>query len=139
VEKFNVLPAQNVRKENILNPGEMVTDILLPPLGRDVRSSYRKVSPRRSWDFALAGVALSVRFNGNQVVKAHIILSGAAPIPWRCVEAEKTVAGKSLTPGVAAEAAVIAVRGAQPLEHNGYKIHLFKGLIEEELNSMAHI
>jgi xanthine dehydrogenase YagS FAD-binding subunit len=137
VEEFFLLPARNIRKENILGRGEMVTDIILPRPDAAVRSAYRKVRARRSWDFALAGVALAIRFNGNQVAQAHIVLSGAAPIPWRCVAAEKAVAGRKLTPGVAAEAAAIAVKGARPLEHNAFKIHLFQGLLEEELNALT--
>jgi xanthine dehydrogenase YagS FAD-binding subunit len=115
----------------------MITDIIVPPVGEGARSSYRKVRGRQAWDFAVAGVALALRFNGNRVGTARIVLSGAAPIPWRCVEAEQIMSGRELTPGVAAEAAAAAVRGAQPLEHNSYKVYLFRGLIEEELSSMA--
>ena len=136
VEKFYVLPAENVRKEDVLGRGELVTEIIVPPAGEGARSAYRKVRGRQSWDFALAGVALALRFNGDRVETARIVLSGAAPIPWRCVEAEKIVSGRKITPWLAAEAAAAAVRGAQPLEHNGYKVHLFRGLIEEELNSI---
>ena len=84
VEKFFVLPEQAITRETILEPGEVVTEVLLPPPPQGLRSSYRKVRARGSWDFALAGVALALRFSGGKVAGARIVLSGAAPIPWRC-------------------------------------------------------
>jgi xanthine dehydrogenase YagS FAD-binding subunit len=137
VEEFHLLPARDIRREDVLRRGEIVTDIILPRPEADLRSSYRKVRARRSWDFALAGVALALRFSGDRVTRARIVLSGAAPIPWRCPEAEKVLTGRDLTPQVAAEAAAVAVKGARPLEHNAYKVHLFRGLIEEELGKLA--
>ena len=131
--KFFVLPEQSITKETILEPGEVVTAVLLPPAEQGFHSSYRKVRARGSWDFALAGVALALRFQAGTVAHARIVLSGAAPIPWRCTEAEKVVTGQSLDDGIIAKAAAAAVQGARPMRENGYKVELFKGLISEEL------
>jgi xanthine dehydrogenase YagS FAD-binding subunit len=38
-----------------------------------------------------------------------------------------------------AQAAEIAVKNAEPLEHNGYKVPLFRGMIEEELLAIAKV
>ena len=96
VAKFHVLPADDVEKETILKPNEIVTEILLPPSPQGLRSSYRKVRARQSWDFALAGVALSLKFKDGLVERARVVLSGAAPIPWRCQEVEDFVVNKRL-------------------------------------------
>ena len=133
IGKFHVLPSEDVRKETVLKPNEMVTEILLPPSVKGLRSSYRKVRARRSWDFALAGVALALRFKGDVVEKARVVLSGAAPIPWRSKEVEETITGKRLDADTVARAAEAAVKNAEPLEQNAYKIPLFRGIIEEEL------
>jgi xanthine dehydrogenase YagS FAD-binding subunit len=122
-----------VTKETVLEPGEIVTDIVLPQPPDGLRSSYRKVRARASWDFALAGVALALRFQGGRVADGRIVLSGAAPVPWQSTEAEAVVAGQALTPALAARAGAAAMSGAQPLMKNGYKVPLFQGLIEEEL------
>lgn len=132
LSKFYILPGEDVRKETILKANEIVTEILLPP-PKGMKSSYRKVRARQSWDFALAGVALVLGFRGEQVERARVVLGGAAPIPWRSREAEESITGKSLDPETVAKAAEAAVRKAEPLKHNGYKIPLFRGLIEEEL------
>lgn len=137
LEKFHVLPSQDVRKETVLKPNEIVTEILLPHPVQGLRSSYRKVRARRSWDFALAGVALALQFKGDRVEKARIVLSGAAPIPWRSGEVEEAITGKRLDNDTISKAAQAAVKKAEPLKHNAYKIPLFRGVIEEELSKIA--
>ena len=104
-----------------------------------LRSSYRKVRARQSWDFALAGVALALKFNGDRVEKARVVPSGAAPVPWRSKEVEEAVTGKQLDPDTIARAAEAAVKNAEPLEQNGYKVPLFRGILEEELATIAGI
>ncbi len=133
LEKFYVLPNENVERETVLAPGEIVTEIHLPPVPGGLRSSYRKVRGRQAWDFALAGMALALQFKGEQVVKARVFLSGAAPIPWRSREVEEALTGKSLSRDTVLQASNEVVRKAQPLQHNGYKLSLFRGLVEEEL------
>lgn len=133
VEKFYILPGDNVEKETILAPDEIVTEILLPPPIKGSRSAYRKVRARRSWDFALAGVALALKFRGDRVEQARVVLSGAAPIPWRSREVEEVITGKRLDEETVRKAVEAVVKDAQPLKRNGYKIPLFRGLIEEEL------
>jgi len=137
VAKLHVPPGENVQKETILKPNEIVTEILLPPPAKGLHSSYRKVRARRSWDFALASVALALQFDGDKIVKARVVLGGAAPVPWRSKEVEEVITGKRLDAETVTSAAAAAVKNAQPLKHNGYKISLFRGMIEEELRAMA--
>lgn len=137
VEGFHVPPATDPTRETVLEPGEVVTEIILPPPARGLRSSYRKVRARRSWDFALAGVALAVAPNGGTVEKARVVLSGAAPIPWRAVASEEALAGRPLDAETAARAGEAAVEGARPLAQNGYKIPLFRALVEAELLALV--
>jgi len=132
LEKFHVLPKVDVFRETVLEPGEIVTEILLPP-AQGVTSSYRKVRARASWDFALAGLALAIKFNGDVVAGARAVLSGAAPIPWRSHEIENSIIGRRLDESTAVKAAEAAMMDARPLAQNDYKIPLFRGMIEEEL------
>jgi xanthine dehydrogenase YagS FAD-binding subunit len=133
IEKFYVLPEQQITKETVLEPGDVVTAVLLQQPEKGLRSSYRKVRARGSWDFALAGVALALRFSEGRVVRSRVVLSGAAPIPWRCPDVENAVMGRSLNDEIVAQAASVAMKAARPLRHNEYKIELFKGLLAEEL------
>lgn len=137
VDAFHVLPADDFTRETVLEPGEIVTEVVLPPPPPGLRSSYRKVRARRSWDFALAGVALALAFDGETVQKARVFLSGAAPVPWRSTEVEKVITGQRLDPQIIDRAAEAVVRNAEPMEQNGYKIPLFKAVIAEELQAIA--
>ena len=137
VENFHVPPAMDYRSETVLESAEIITEIVLPPPAEGLRSSYRKVRARRAWDFALAGVALAIVFGGEQAVDSRLVLSGAAPVPWRCTGAEEILKGRRLNQERAVMAAAAAVQNAEPMEQNEYKIALFRGLIEQQLLAIA--
>jgi xanthine dehydrogenase YagS FAD-binding subunit len=137
VENFHMPPAVDYRSETVLESAEIITEIVLPPPAESLRSSYRKVRARRAWDFALAGVALAIVFGGEQAVDSRLVLSGAAPVPWRCTGAEEILKGRRLNQERAAMAAAAAVQNAEPMEQNEYKIALFRGLIEQQLLAIA--
>jgi xanthine dehydrogenase YagS FAD-binding subunit len=137
LDRFFVPPAIDPKRETVLAPEEIVTEISIPAPPPGLRSSYRKVRARRSWDFALAGVALALRFDGARVAEARVWLSGVAPVPWRSKEVEQEILGKQLDEKTIARAAAAAVKNAEPLTKNGYKVPLVKAVIEEELEAMA--
>lgn len=137
IEHFHILPSQDFQQETVLDPDEIVSEIVLPPAPSGLRSAYRKVRARRSWDFALAGVALALRFNGSTVEKARVVFSGVAPVPWRSREVEETITGRRLDANVVANAGEAAIRAAEPMEKNAYKIPLLRGVVVEELHTIA--
>jgi xanthine dehydrogenase YagS FAD-binding subunit len=137
LDNFYVLPEQDYRKETVLEQDEIVTEIELPPPVEGLRSSYRKVRARRSWDFALAGVALAVVFKKDQVLNASVFLSGVASIPWRSKEVEEVIKGKRLDVQIIRQAAEAAVQKALPMEQNAYKIPILRSVIEEQLQAIA--
>jgi len=137
LEKFYVLPADDFTRETVLEPGEILTEVVVPLLPAGTRTSYRKVRTRGAWDFALAAVALAVSFDGQRVREARVVLGGVAPIPWRAAGADNALRGVRLTAGEAARAAEAAVVGAQPLERNAYKVHLVRNLVRESLLALA--
>lgn len=137
IESFFVLPKQNRTKENILEQGEIVTELLLPPPDGS-RGTYRKVRERGSWDFALASLALNLRLDGRRIRAARVALGGVAPVPWRSLDAERALVGSELGGAIAAAAAAdAALAGATPLAQNEYKLDLVRGLFEEALTALA--
>jgi len=137
VENFHMPPSEDLQRETVLEPGEIVAEILLPPPLHGLRSSYRKVRARRAWDFALAGVALALRAEDGKVLHARVVFSGVAPVPWRSREVEETILGKTLDRETILKAADAAVKGAEPMEKNAYKVPLLRAVVEEELAAMA--
>jgi xanthine dehydrogenase YagS FAD-binding subunit len=137
VEAFHVLPKVDYHRETVLEPGEIVAEVIVPPAAPGLRSTYRKVRARASWDFALVGAAIAARMNGDVVREARVAFSGVAPVPWRSKAVEAALAGKRLDVGTIRSAAAAAVKGAEPLAHNGYKVPLLRGLVEERLEALA--
>jgi xanthine dehydrogenase YagS FAD-binding subunit len=135
--EFFVLPGTDVERETVLQRGEIVTEIVLPQPQPGQRSAYRKIRGRGAWDFALAGMALSLVMTDGRVADARVVLSGAAPIPWRSRPAEDAIRGTGLEPDACRRAAEAAMGDARPLKRNGYKVPLFLGMIEESLTAMG--
>ncbi|MBL8294590.1 MAG: xanthine dehydrogenase family protein subunit M [Bryobacterales bacterium] len=134
---FFLLPAASLEKENVLQPGEIITEIVLDPPKPSVRSLYRKVRERGAFDFALAGAAIVLTIAGGNVLNARVVLSGVAPVPWRSAGAEKAIAGKPLSTEVILAAAQAAIQDAAPLAENEYKVPLVRGILEEALAALA--
>ncbi len=137
IERFFVLPSVDYTRETILEPNEILTEIVLHPPLPGARGGYHKVRARGAWDFALAGVATALQLRDGRVERARIVLSGAAPVPWRVAAAEAALTGARLDARSAARAAEAAIKGADPLAGNGYKVDLFRGVIEEALLALA--
>jgi xanthine dehydrogenase YagS FAD-binding subunit len=126
-----------VTRETVLEPNELVLGVLVPPPAPGLKSSYRKVRARGSWDFAMAGIAMAISMKAGKVADARIVLSGVAPIPWRLHAVEKLIIGQKIDAKLIARAADAAIVGAKPLEQNGYKLPLVHGLIEEALGGVS--
>jgi len=137
IDKFFVGPDQSIEKENILAPGEIVTEIHLPPVGSGVRSSYRKIRGRGAWDFALVSVGLMLQFTNQAVSAARVVLGGVGPYPWRAEAAEKALTGRKIDGAAAAAAGRAAIEGASPLRDNAYKIQMVSGAVEESVLALA--
>jgi xanthine dehydrogenase YagS FAD-binding subunit len=136
-ERFFVLPDENAQKETVLEAGEILTDVLLPPSPAGQTSAYRKVRARGSWDFAMAGIAITAVVKAGKVADARLVLSGVAPIPWRLQAVEKLVVGQKVDAKLIAKAADLAVAGAKPLDQNAYKVPLVRGIVEEALGRLV--
>ena len=133
LDDFFILPAQNVLKENILEPGEIVTSIHVPAPPAGSRSVYLKQRGRESFDWALASAAVLLRIEHGTVSHAAVVMGGVAPRPWRAVEAEKVLQGQPWSRSLAATAADAAVRGAQPMKDTGYKVPLARETVRQAL------
>ena len=121
-----------------LGGDEIVTAVKVPPpAGAGWRSTYLKFRERGSYDFALSAVALALRMEGDTIAAARLCLGGVAPIPWRCEGAEKLLVGRKIDAQTCALAGEEALRGAEPLEYNAYKVPLTQGLIAKALNALA--
>jgi 4-hydroxybenzoyl-CoA reductase subunit beta len=97
-------------------PGEIVTEILLPPVD-GARSVYLKLRRRGSFDFPVLGVAATVHMDGERVRQARIVLGAVASLPREAPEAARLLVGERLTPELIDRAADAAYRPAKPLDN----------------------
>jgi xanthine dehydrogenase YagS FAD-binding subunit len=137
MDTFFVGPDKDVSRETVVNAGEVVTEVLLPAPAPGARSAYRKVRARGSWDFALAGAAVALAVKDGKVAAARVVLSGVAPIPWRVPAAEAALVGQKLDARTITRAAGEAIAKAEPMDHNGYKVALVRGVVESVLETLA--
>lgn len=133
LEKFFVLPSVDFKRENILNPAEIVTEIYVPHPKSGSKGFYHKVRERLAWDHAIVSVATIVQNGAGAVRDARVVLGGVAPIPWRAPKAEQYLRGKKIDEGTAEKAGELALEGAKPLKDNVYKVSLAKSLVQRAL------
>jgi xanthine dehydrogenase YagS FAD-binding subunit len=133
LEKFFVLPSVDHKRENILSPGEIVTEVYVPTPKSGSKGFYDKVRERLAWDHAIVAVATVVENSGGVVRSARVVLGGVAPTPWRTPKAEEFLRGKKLDETNAKQAGEIALEGAKPLKDNVYKVQMAKDLIQRGL------
>jgi xanthine dehydrogenase YagS FAD-binding subunit len=135
--EFFILPSEDVLRENVLEPGEVLVEVQLPEISGESKSSYVKIMDREAWTHAVVSAAIVLEISQGLCKDARIVLGGVAPIPWRVPRAERILAGKRLTPDLAVEVGKAAVSGARPLSKNGYKVPLTQGLVRRTLMAMA--
>ncbi len=124
LEDFYILPQENIRKENILEPNDILREIKIPPAKKEEKSTYLKLKERKTWDFAVVSAAIKGSLSGAIFKDIKIVLGGVAPVPWRLEKAENMIRGKKVTEALLREAAREALKEANPLEENKYKKEL---------------
>ena len=133
---FFTSPQADLARENVLEVGEVLAGITLPPSPAR-RSTYAKVMDREAWTHAVVSVAAVLAMDGDRVRTARVVLGGVAPIPWSVPGVDDLLRGKRMTAALANEAGRLAVDGAQPLSKNAYKVTLTKNLVRRTLLSLS--
>jgi xanthine dehydrogenase YagS FAD-binding subunit len=160
-EELFVPASQNLMRMHALDEGEVLTAIefrvrdprqarrkfggglgtrgsISPlPLEQRFPSVFIKYAMRNAFDFALASVCVFLDRDGHRVDRCRIALGAVAATPHRARDAERVVAGNSLSNEVIHEAAQAAVHGAEPLELNEYKVGLVRKLVTEALQELS--
>jgi xanthine dehydrogenase YagS FAD-binding subunit len=131
LEEFFVSPEQDVMRENVLQPDELITAITVP--ATDARSAYYKQGEKESFDWPIADVAVALTMQGSRCRKASIVLGAAAPRPYRAKAAEAQLADSTINEDTARKAAQQAVAAATPLANNRYKIPIFEAIIRRTI------
>jgi xanthine dehydrogenase YagS FAD-binding subunit len=131
------LPEDRPDVETVLEDGELITAVELPPSAVAAHSSYRKVRDRSSYAFALVSVAAALELDGDVVAEVRLALGGIATKPWRAWRAEGALQGRPATEASFLEAADAELADARPLAGNEFKIDLTRRTMAAVLQQLT--
>ncbi len=137
LRNFFQMPDKNLRGENVLQPGEVITQITVPKPKAGTRSVYVKVREKDSFDWALVSAAVVLQVSGGVCRAASVVLGGVAPVPYESAEAGKALVGKAVNQQTAAAAGKAATTNATPLEMNGYKVPMLEAVVKRAVLAAA--
>jgi len=135
--EFHLLPGNTPYRETVLEPGDLITHVTLPPPRSGSRQVYLKLRDRSSYEFALASAAVVMDVADGKVTYIRVALGGVGTKPWRSREAEETLSGKAANSNNFRMAAEAALRIAKPQSQNGFKIELAKRCLTNALNTAS--
>jgi xanthine dehydrogenase YagS FAD-binding subunit len=130
---FHLLPGSTPDRETVLEPGDLVTYVTLPPAVAGSRQVYLKLRDRASYEFALASAAVVITAAAGRVTRARIALGGVGTKPWRSADAEAALVDQPVSQASFRNAAEAALRDAKPQSENGFKIELTKRCLTHAL------
>ncbi|MBV9783391.1 MAG: xanthine dehydrogenase family protein subunit M [Acidisphaera sp.] len=134
---FHRLPGDTPQIETVLQPGELITALVVPPSAAARRSAYLKVRDRASFEFALVSAAVALEMQGNTIADARIAMGGVGTKPWRLPAVEAALRGQAATPENFTAAAGLAVEGAMPAGKNDFKVKLMQRTLVRALSTVA--
>jgi len=134
---FHLLPGSTPHRETVLQPGDLIIDVTLPPPIPESRQVYLKLRDRASYEFALASAAVVLTISSGDITRVRIALGGVGAKPWRSPEAEDALTGKPANEASFRQAAEAALRTAKPQSESGFKIELAKRCLTHALTLAA--
>ena len=137
IQNFFLGPGQSA-----LQAGELLVEVVLPPLPPQAKGVYKKFSLRRAMDLAVVGVAvLAWRDPANKTFEdVRIGLGAVGPAPIRAFDAEQALKKSPIREDVLAQAAGIAAAAAAPISDvratEGYRREMVRHLVQEALREV---
>jgi len=127
---FFVLPKENLQKENVLEAGEILTEVVIPKPPQ--QSAVIELREKQSFDWPMS-IAAVARIDG----KWNVCLGASAPKPWVSQPANAVLGSQDVTEALAQKAGEAAAGEVAPLEDNAYKAQLIKVAVKRALMRAA--
>jgi len=147
--ELKIASPEGTRSENLANffkgpgrtslkPTEIVTDILVPSMGRDWTWSYQKLGSRRAMEIGLVNVALGLRLEQGICRRVRIALGSVAPTPIRARKAEERMVGERFSLELLEEVAKLSAQESDPIDDlratGAYRREMVINLVRRGLN-----
>lgn len=144
VDGERTLPAEQFflgPRKTVLDPGELLAEVLIPVQPARSGSSYQRFALRRATALAVVGVAARVALEKGRITQARVAISAVAPVPMLAAECSGILEGQSPVEEVferAAKAAALASRAISDLRGSaGYRRDLVRVLTLRALREAA--
>lgn len=139
LDQLHRLPGDTPERDSVLEPGDLIVAVRLPPAARGfaAHARYLKVRERTSYAFAVVSAAAALRIESGMIVEARLALGGVAAKPWRARAAEDVLKNVSPTSDAFQEAAWRALTDAKPSGDNAFKIELARRIVVRALTLAA--
>ncbi|MCY3611373.1 MAG: xanthine dehydrogenase family protein subunit M [Gemmatimonadetes bacterium] len=134
---FFIGPDIDIERMTVLEPGDLLTRVVLPVPWEGARWYFEKIRDRKSWDFSLVSVASMISVQGGVIQDARIVVNSIAPYPVRMGAVEAAIRGREPSDETGQMAGEIAVEDARALRHNDYKIALTRNLVRRSIRDAA--
>jgi xanthine dehydrogenase YagS FAD-binding subunit len=138
-QNYFIGPSVDITRMTVLRPGELLTAIRIPATWAGAEFYFEKIRERQVWDFPLVNIAAALKVSSGTIRESRVVVNAVAAHPMRLNAVEDAIAGKPRNEETAAMAGDLAVRGARPLAHNGYKIPLVKNLVKRAIRGEAQV
>jgi len=132
-ENYFIGPSYDITRMTVLEPGDLLTAIRIPATWAGAEFYFEKVRDRAVWDFPLVNVASAMKVSGGNIAGVRIAVNGVAAHPVHLVQVEAAIQGKARNAETADMAGKMAIEGAEPLQHNGYKVPLMRNLVKRAI------
>jgi xanthine dehydrogenase YagS FAD-binding subunit len=128
-EEYFVSPAVDITHMTVLERGDLLTAIRIPPTWAGAPHYFEKVRDRKAWDFALVSIAAVMKTSARGIDEARIVVNGVSGRPRRLRDVEDAVRGQTPNEATATLAGDLAVKNAEPLRDNAYKVAMTRNLV----------
>jgi xanthine dehydrogenase YagS FAD-binding subunit len=129
---FFVPPGYDITKMTVLDRDDLLVAIRIPGTFAGKTFYFEKIRDREVWDFGLLTVASAIS-GASSIEDSRIVVNQVAARPYRLTEVEAAIRGRARNEETAQLAADLAVQGAVPLTHNGFKVPMMANLVKRAI------
>jgi carbon-monoxide dehydrogenase medium subunit len=102
--------------ETAIEPGEILTEVIVPPQSPTARATYLTFLPRTEDDYATIAVAAKAEVQGGQIRNVRVALASAGPTPVHATAVEQALEGQSVSADIVRRAADAVAAQVDPLD-----------------------
>lgn len=120
-------------RDHMLEAGDLLTHIILPPPVAGERSAYFRAIARFEAEWPIVECMVRLVTEEGAITQAGVGVGGVAAVPMRLQNVEAALIGQPATQATLQAAAAVAAEHANPLPQTAYKVDFLMGTVLESL------